>query len=274
MNIKINNDFISLLTDTDVFTHWSYCESKNGKSWLLNFKSINISTEIIIESPSAFYCGDTPQQKWQCTGGLCTMGAYSYSHSFMPSEVKVGRYSSIAKGLKILDFSHPSNWLSSSVAFFTPTPLVSKSALAEYCDRKIEESKSLFERTPFDPRVNKPYPVIENDVWIGENVTLVLGVRIGNGAIVAANSTVTKDVPAYAIVAGCPAVIKKYRFCAETIEKLINSKWWEFDVLDFKKLDYQNPTKFIIQFNEIKNNLSIFKPKRIVIDTKGTVNVI
>ncbi|MEY8213900.1 MAG: hypothetical protein RPR97_05375 [Colwellia sp.] len=59
---------------------------------------------------------------------------------------------------------------------------------------------------------------IENDVWVGEGVTLKQGVRIGRGAIVGVKSFVNKDVPPYAIVAGIPAKIIRYRFTAEEIK--------------------------------------------------------
>jgi serine acetyltransferase len=55
------------------------------------------------------------------------------------------------------------------------------------------------------------------------------GIKIGNGAIVAAGSTVTKDVPSYAIVAGNPAKVVKYRFTEEQIEKLLSIAWWDWD---------------------------------------------
>ena len=70
--------------------------------------------------------------------------------------------------------------------------------------------------------------VIENDVWIGAKSTIMSGVRISNGAIVGACSVVTKDVPPYAIVAGNPAKIVKYRFSEEQIEALLNIAWWNW----------------------------------------------
>lgn len=68
--------------------------------------------------------------------------------------------------------------------------------------------------------------VIGNDVWIGANAIVLDGVRIGDGAIVAAGSIVTKDVPAYSVVAGVPAKILKYRFSELEIESLLKLQWW------------------------------------------------
>ncbi len=69
--------------------------------------------------------------------------------------------------------------------------------------------------------------VIGNDVWIGMNAMILSGVTIGDGAIVAAGSVVTKDVPAYAIAAGVPAEVIKYRFPSRFITKLLKLKWWD-----------------------------------------------
>jgi serine acetyltransferase len=71
--------------------------------------------------------------------------------------------------------------------------------------------------------------IVENDVWIGAKATIMSGVRVSNGSIVAAGSVVTKDVPPYAIVAGNPAKVVKYRFNEEQIDKLLNISWWEWD---------------------------------------------
>ena len=70
--------------------------------------------------------------------------------------------------------------------------------------------------------------IVENDVWIGANSIIHRGVSIGTGAVVGANTTVTKDVPPYAIVVGSPAKIIKYRFDDNIIEKLLKSEWWNF----------------------------------------------
>lgn len=76
---------------------------------------------------------------------------------------------------------------------------------------------------------NKKF-VIGNDVWLGRNVILTNGVRIGNGVRAAAGAVITKDVPDYAVVAGVPAKVIKYRFTAEQIRMLNEIAWWDWPV--------------------------------------------
>lgn len=68
--------------------------------------------------------------------------------------------------------------------------------------------------------------VIGNDVWIGYQAMILSGVKIGDGAVIGARSVVTKDVPPYAIVAGCPAKVIRYRFPQPVIDKLLKFQWW------------------------------------------------
>jgi virginiamycin A acetyltransferase len=71
---------------------------------------------------------------------------------------------------------------------------------------------------------------IGNDVWIGYNATIMAGVSIGDGSIIAANSTVVKDVEPYSIVGGNPAKEIKKRFSKDDISKLLALKWWDWDI--------------------------------------------
>lgn len=75
---------------------------------------------------------------------------------------------------------------------------------------------------------NKAQIILQNDVWLGEHVTVMGGVTIHNGAVVAANSHVVKDVPPFAIVGGNPARIIRYRFEKDIIKKLLTIKWWNW----------------------------------------------
>lgn len=81
---------------------------------------------------------------------------------------------------------------------------------------------------------NNCYPdkgdsVIKNDVWLGMGAVIMPGVTIGNGAIIAAQSVVTKSIPDYAVAAGNPAAIVKMRFDENTIQRLLKIQWWDWN---------------------------------------------
>jgi len=92
---------------------------------------------------------------------------------------------------------------------------------------------------------------IGNDVWIGQGVFIKSGVNIGDGAIIAAHSVVVNDIPPYAIAAGVPAKVKKYRFNNEIINRLLELKWWNYNILSINDID----------FSDIENTLLIIEEK-------------
>ena len=86
-----------------------------------------------------------------------------------------------------------------------------------------------------DAMEGKSYPtkgdtIIGNDVWIGYNSTIMPGVKIGDGAIIATNSTVTKDVEPYTVVGGNPAKEIRKRFTENEINKLLKIRWWNWSI--------------------------------------------
>lgn len=91
--------------------------------------------------------------------------------------------------------------------------------------------KTLYTQDLPNEAISKGDITVDDDVWIGYGATILSGVHIGQGAIIAARSVVTKDIPPYAIVGGIPAKIIKYRFEKELIEELLK--------VDFSKLDEQ-----------------------------------
>lgn len=82
---------------------------------------------------------------------------------------------------------------------------------------------------------NKGDIVIGNDVWIGYEAVILSGVTIGDGAIIGTRAVVTKDVPSYTIVGGVPAKPIRKRFDEETIQKLEEIRWWDWEEERIKK---------------------------------------
>ncbi len=78
--------------------------------------------------------------------------------------------------------------------------------------------------------------VIGNDVWIGQNVTFLPGVNVGDGAVIGLNSTVTHDIPPYTIAAGNPARVIRSRFDEELTGLLLTLKWWDKDIAEIQRL--------------------------------------
>lgn len=119
----------------------------------------------------------------------------------------VGNYTSIASGVKVfLGGEHRTDWV-------TTFPF-----------NVLWESAKHYEGHP----ATKGDVVIGNDVWIGTEALITSGVKIGDGAVVGARAVVTRDVPPYAIVAGNPAKIVRYRFDEKSIERLLALQWWDW----------------------------------------------
>lgn len=77
---------------------------------------------------------------------------------------------------------------------------------------------------------------IGNDVWIGAQSVICQGIIIGDGAVIGANSFVNKNVPPFAIVVGSPAKILKYRFDEDISNKILDSRYWDYDVAEAKRI--------------------------------------
>lgn len=137
------------------------------------------------------------------------------------SEGYIGRYCSISKGVNIIQGVHPTSvWVSTHPCFF--------SARDQSGVRYVSENK--FEEVKYIHVYDKKYSaIIGNDVWIGQNASILAGVKIGDGAIIAAGAVVTRNVKPYAIVGGVPAKEIKYRFNDGDIKYLLSLQWWNKD---------------------------------------------
>lgn len=139
------------------------------------------------------------------------MGSYSYiGYGSSINNTMIGKFCSVASDVKIGLGRHPTQMVSTSPVFYSEFNFFKK------CFNKstIEESSPV---------------IIRNDVWIGSRAIICDGVTIGDGAIIGAGAVVTKDVPSYAIVAGVPAHVIRYRFSPDICEKLSALKWWDWD---------------------------------------------
>lgn len=257
VDIALTPARLTKLFAAGVATDWDIAAFDRNEGWLNRLSSYRFTHRFKIEGPSALYGGPFSPNAWTGAGGLCALGAGSYSHSPLPEGMRVGRYCSIGRELKFMDFAHPTNWLSSAVAFFRPDGASSTSALAGIVDRLGGEADANFSRLTFDPKLGRAYPALGHDVWIGERVTLALGIRIGTGAVIAAGSVVTRDVPPYALMAGVPAQVKRLRFDEQTVDRLLTSRWWRYHFADLNRLDVMQPENFLPAFEALKDSAQL-----------------
>lgn len=144
-------------------------------------------------------------------------GKYTYGYPTVfraPSGDKdliVGKFCSIASNVKILlGGNHRSDWVTTY-----PFGHVHQNVFHGFNGEGHPKSKGDV--------------IIGNDVWIGMNTTIMSGVTVGDGAIIACDSHVVKDVKPYSMVGGNPATFIKYRFTEEQIEKLLKIRWWDWE---------------------------------------------
>jgi len=150
---------------------------------------------------------------------IVEIGKYTDSVPYIISaeptdKVTIGRYCSISHGVILI--THQGH---------IPPKDHQDYRVATYPMRRVGKHEFL-------PRYRIPdkrnFVKIGNDVWIGANAIILPGVTIGDGAIIGAGAIVTSDVPSYAVVAGVPAKVLRYRYTQEQINKLLHIAWWNW----------------------------------------------
>jgi acetyltransferase-like isoleucine patch superfamily enzyme len=132
----------------------------------------------------------------------------------------IGRYCSIASNVKVLTGTHPiEGFVSTHPVFYS----LGKQNGASYTDVQRFDEKLYADKN------RKLGIIVGNDVWIGYGATIIGAVKIGDGAVILANAMVTKDIAPYSIVGGVPAREISKRFDYETIQELMQFKWWDMD---------------------------------------------
>lgn len=134
-------------------------------------------------------------------------------------KIRVGKYCSIGRDCNFfLHANHRPDWITTSSQLLGPvTP--------EIANLHMEMGHPTC----------KGDIIVGNDVWIGAKSTLMSGIKIGDGAIIAAGALVTKDVEPYSVVGGNPAKHLKFRFSDSQIEKLLKIQWWNWDESKIKE---------------------------------------
>lgn len=123
------------------------------------------------------------------------------------NRIEIGNFCSIARNVDIQEWNHPINKLSTSMI-----------------------GSNLFGLSTRNEMESKGPIIIGHDVWIGAQSVILSGVKIGNGAVIGANSVVSSDIPAFAIAVGNPARVIKYRFDEERQIEINKMKWWDWEI--------------------------------------------
>lgn len=170
-----------------------------------------------------------------------TVGKYSgmNEHTYI-ARATMGSFCAIGARTAINPFNHPTHWLS-----------IHEFQYHQNSYDWVDEYKAM-DRLTRTPDMLKTV-TIGNDVWMGHNVNVMSGINVGDGAIIGASAVVTKDVPPYAIVAGVPATVMRYRFTDEIIVRLLRSRWWDLELSELSGLPFNDIERCLDAIERIRS---------------------
>lgn len=177
---------------------------------------------------------DNLKRYWFAKYKNLIVGKYTYGYEFIENKSlkSIGAFCSIAPGTVIVPNDHRMDWVTTSpILAVKDFGFTDRDLNMEYCPSEKREV------------------IIGNDVWIGANCIIFEGVKIGDGAVIAAGNIIRHDVPPYAVVVSVDKIIK-YRFSKDVIDKLLKIQWWNWPDDKIKEnlnLLY-NPEKFVEKF--------------------------
>lgn len=213
-----------------------------GPSW-----SVNLPVNTRLEAPGSL--------KWTEYEHSIHLGAFSYQVSGYCFAARIGRYCSFGENVQIGRQDHPLTWASTSPAFYLHDNLFD-------LDQGFEGAEE-YHNYRFNnggPPTKVQITTIGNDVWIGHGAFIKAGVTIGDGAIVAAHSVVSRDVPPFAVVAGNPAVIKKFRLPPMFITPMLRCQWWQYAPWQLSHLTPAKMHDFVHGVIKMRGEVEPFNP--------------
>lgn len=193
-------------------------------------KSSTIGYSLVVSEKYKFEKGANTRIKSPFYLKSVKLGDYSYiAKNSNITNCIIGKFCSIGPNFCCGLGVHPTNGISTSPMFYSTAK---QNGITLTNENKIEETKQT---------------VIGNDVFIGANVTVLDGVTIGDGAVIGAGAVVVNDIPPYTIAVGVPAKIVKYRFEKEKIEKLLQIRWWDWELAKLQSIenDFFEVEKFL-----------------------------
>jgi len=204
------------------YLEWKYADKKLLIGYMSNISNCQFGNYNVIYDKVSLRCVEIEDFSYIASNSRVTNS-------------KIGKFCCIGSDVIIGPGKHPSrSFVSSHPIFYSPA---GQSQITFVTEAIFDEFA----------QIN-----IGNDVWIGTRAIILDGITIGNGAIVGAGSVVTKDIPPYAIAAGIPATILRYRFDTTEIAFLAQLKWWDRDITWLR----ENSGKF----SNIKEFISILHP--------------